>query len=84
LFVVEHNRCAAVRTNTKLQRSVRILVIERHAVETGCIINFQIVVVEKDDVGRVLACDSLADRTMTGMVVDGFVIGMGVDVLAPA
>src|SRR6056297_1827398 len=84
LLVVEHDRRAAFATGAQLKRAVGIVGVERLAVQTGLVVDRHIAMPEEHDMGGVLPGDALADRTVTGVIVDRVVIGMRVDVSAAA
>ena len=82
LLVVQHDGRAAVGTHAEFKRPAGVLVVERLALQAAGLVDGEIAVPEKDDVRRVLARDSLANRTMADVVVDGIVVGMRVNVIA--
>ena len=69
-LVIQHDRCAACLADAQLQRAVRILVIERHALQAAGVFYAEITMFEEDNMGRRLSRDALAHRAMTGVVVD--------------
>jgi hypothetical protein len=69
-LVVQHDRRAARCARAQLERPVRVLIIERLAVQTVEIVDREIIVFEKHDVSGVLARHSFTYRTMTRVFVN--------------
>lgn len=76
LLVIQHDRRAADFAHAQLQWAARILVVEGDALQAVSTGNGEISVLEEHDVGRRLPGDALADRTMTGVVIDRISVGM--------
>ena len=76
LLVIQHDRRAADFTHAQLQRAARVLIIEGHALQAARTGNGEVAVLEEHNVGRRLPGDALADRTMTGVIIDRISIGM--------
>jgi hypothetical protein len=60
------------------------LIIEWLTVQAVKVINGQITMAEKYNMGCVLRGNTLTDRAMAGVVVDRFVIRVGVYMIAPS
>jgi hypothetical protein len=82
LLVVEHDRLTARRAQAELERAVRILVVERHALQACHVVDLEIAVIEEHDVRRRLRRHALAHRAVARVIVDRILIGACVDVLA--
>jgi len=66
LLVVQHDRGAAGRAGAQLERTVRVLNIERLAVERIGLLHLQVGMFEKNDVGRGLPGHAFTDGTLQG------------------
>ena len=82
LLVIQHDRGATGSTCAQFQWAVWIAGIERLPFQVIRVIDNNIAVIEKHNVGRVLTCDALANRTMAGVIVNRVVVRIGMDVLA--
>ena len=74
LLVIEHNWCATFRAGAQLERPTWILIVERLTVQAFEVANFQVAVVEEDDMSRILPSNALTDRTVASVVVYRIVI----------
>ena len=84
LFVIEHDGCATGRAGAEFQGTIRVLIVEWLAVQAIGVIDGEITVSEKRDMGRVLSRNALADGAVTGVVVDRIVVRVSVYVVAPS
>ena len=78
------NLLPAETKDAQLQRTIGIVGVKWLAIQVVNVIYGQITVAEEDHMGAVLPRDGLANRTVAGVVIDRFVIGVGVNVVAPA
>ena len=83
-LVIEHDRCATVCTGAQFQWPIWVLIIEWLTVQAVKVINGQIAVIKKHYMGCVLPSNTLADRTVAGVVVDWIAIRVGVNMVAPS
>jgi len=83
-FVIKHDRCATSCTGAQFQWPIWVFFIEWLSVQAVKVINGQITVIKKYDMGCVLPGNTLADRTVAGVVVDGIIIRVGVYMVAPS
>ena len=83
-FIIEHDWRATGCTGAQFQRPIWVLSIEWLTIQAVKVINNQITVIKKYDMGCVLPGNTLADRTVAGVVVDGIIIRVGVYMVAPS
>ena len=67
LFVIKHDRCATVGAGAKLQRPIGILSVEWLSVQTIEVIDFDVAVIKKDDMSRILPSNVLTYRTVASV-----------------
>lgn len=84
MLVVEHDRRATGRTRAQLQRTIGVVGIERLTIQTRHVVRVEVIVVEEAHMRAVLPRNALTNRAMAGVVVDRVVVGMGMNVVAPA
>ena len=76
LLVVKHDGRTAGFAHAQFQGTTRILGVERHAFQAVGTCHSEVTVVEKNDVRGGLPGDTLADRAVTGVIVDRLLVGM--------
>jgi hypothetical protein len=84
LFVVQHQDRIAFGTKADLQRTARIVGVERHALDFLGVVDFQVTVVEEGHLRGVLPGYGFANVAMAFMVVDGLGGGGDMHVRASA
>lgn len=82
LFVVQHNGHATGFTDAQFERTIGVLVIERHALEGSGTLNSQVAMFEKHHVGGGLTSHALAYGAMAGVVIDWIFVRMRVVMFA--
>ena len=75
LFVVQHDRSATGFADAQFQRTVGVLVVERHALQRVGAGHVQVAMIEEDDVRGWLTGDAFANRAVASVVVDRILIG---------
>lgn len=84
LLVVQQQRGPAFLADADLQQAVRVVLVEGDPVHQLGVVDLDVAVVEKGDMGRLLARHALADVAVAFVVVDGLGSGSDMDVLATA
>ena len=84
LFVIKHDNRTAFTAGTKLQRAIGIIGVEGLALQIFWMIHRQIAMVEKGNMGGLLASHRFADIAVADVVVYRLIVGAGVNVVAAA
>ena len=82
LLVVQHQDGAAIGAQADFQRAVRVVRVERHALDLFGVVHLHVAIVEEGDVGGVLLGHGFADVAVALMVVDRLGGGCHMDMLA--
>ena len=82
LFIVQHDGRAAILARAELQRAIRIVGVKRLSIQLRFLVDFQVAVPEKDDMGCLLPGYALANGAVAGVIVYGIFIGVSANVVA--
>ena len=74
LFVIQHDWCATFRAGAQLERPIWILVVEWPTVQAFEVVDFQVAVVEEDDMSRILPSNPFTDGAVASVIVYRIVI----------
>ena len=73
-LVIQHDGSAAGTTSTKFQRAIWVVGIKWLALQLIQVIYHQIIVIEENHMRGVLAGNTLANRAVTGVVINWIII----------
>ena len=82
LLVIKHDGGTAGRTGAKLEWPLGVLIVEGLTLQTLCIVNFKIVVIEKNNVRTVLPGNTFADGAVARVVVNWVLVRMRMNMFA--